>query len=385
MYKNPVKNYLYSLAADKRKGILHVLPKTGLSVLALLYAFVVALIRWGYNRGIFRRCRLSAHVISVGNITLGGTGKTPLVEMLARALTAKGKRVAILTRGYAGADEANLYRNNLSGVDVVRGKDRCKAGRKAIRKFGADTIILDDGFQHWRLGRDIDIITINANNPYGNGFLYPRGILREDLNALKRADVFFITKTDLPRPCAQGRNFLSPASLNGRKGRGLSLNPKLTNNGLEALRKRLEKINPRALIVESKHSPAHLTLLNSRHRGQDRNGVAGVEELKGKRVALISGIADPEGFKTTVKKLDANVALEFVFPDHYAYRREDILSVINRCRREGIGIAVTTQKDSVRFPQVFSDEIKILVLRIKMEIVKGEDDFFHRLDRVYSR
>ena len=371
MYKNPVKNYLYSLATDKRKGILHVLPKTGLSVLALLYAFVVALIRWGYNRGIFRRCRLNAHVISVGNITLGGTGKTPLVEMLARALTAKGKRVAILTRGYAGADEANLYRNNLSGVDVVRGKDRCKAGRKAIRKFGADTIILDDGFQHWRLGRDIDIITINANNPFGNGFLFPRGILREGLNALKRADVFFITKADLPRLCAQGR--------------GLSLNPKLTNNRLEVLKKRLEKINPRALIVESKHSPAHLTLLNSRHREQDRNGVAGVEELKGKRVALISGIADPEGFKTTVKKLDANVALEFVFPDHYAYRREDILNVINRCRREGIGIAITTQKDSVRFPQVFSDEIKILVLRVKMEIVKGEDDFFHRLDRVYSR
>ena len=364
MHKNPVRNYLYSLATDKRKGILHVLPKTGLSVFALIYRIVVALIKWGYNRGIFRRCRLSAHVISVGNITLGGTGKTPLVEMLARALTTKGKKVAILTRGYAGADEAKLYRNNLSGIDVITGRNRCKAGRKAIRKCGADTIILDDGFQHWMLGRDIDIITINANNPFGNGFLFPRGILREGLNALKRADVFFITKADL---------LLS-----------LVLPPESTNNKLDALKKRLQRINPRALIVESKHSLAHLTLFNSRHRGQDRNGVAGVEELKDKRVALISGIADPEGFKTTVEKLGANVTLEFVFPDHYAYRREDILSVINRCRREGIGIAITTQKDSVRLPQVFSDEIKILVLRVKMEIMKGEDDFFNRLDRIYS-
>jgi len=371
MYKNSVKNrlylltrdYLYSLATGRKKGILHILPKTGLSVLALVYAFVVAFIKWGYNRGIFRRCRLSAHVISVGNITLGGTGKTPLVEMLARTLTAKGRRVTIITRGYAGADEAKLYRNNLSGVNVLKGKDRVKAGRKTIRKFGADTIILDDGFQHWRLGRDIDIITINANNPFGNGFLFPRGILRERLSSLKRAGVFFITKADLPP--------------------SLSQTPKLTNNGLEVLKKRLERINPRALIVESKYSPVYLALFNSDRRQRNKNDRFELGAIKGKRVALVSGIADPEGFKETVKKLGVSIALEFAFSDHYTYRREDIINVINRCLRKKVEIVLTTQKDSMRFPQVFSDEIKIMVLRVKMEIIKGEDDFFSRLDRIY--
>lgn len=365
--------YLYQLITEEDKNNVSFfaafLLKPLLYLCSLVYSLAIRSILLTYKVGLFPRHKLDCAVISVGNITWGGTGKTPLVEMLARRLDREGERVAILSRGYkkvvarknkshgqeltleAMGDEPYLLKKNLPHIPVLVGRDRVATGKRAVREYSVKAVILDDGFQYWRLFRDLDIVTINTFSSFGNAHLLPRGILREPLSSLKRADIFMLTKVDLGE-----RNLLN-------------------------LRERLERINPQALIVESVHQPVSL----SEFKGEKVSW----EELKEKGICLLSGIADPLTFQKTVSNLGAKIDLKFQFPDHYSYRQEDIKRIVDACRQQGLKRIVTTEKDAVRLSgleaQCLQFDIHILILRIEIRITKNEREFFDRLHSLYKR
>lgn len=362
--------YLYQLITQKKKDPLSFLLRLLLRGCSFLYYLTIKFALWAYKRGIFSRYRLEPTVISVGNITWGGTGKTPLVEMLAKQLTADARKVAILSRGYKNrqqttdkrqqmtgveqrttakemGDEPYLLAKNLPQVPVLVGKDRVATGRKAIEEHGVDTIILDDGFQYWRLRRNLDIVALNSSCPFGNGRVLPAGILREPLSSLRRADIFMLTKTD-----SGGEN-------------------------LPHLKERLTKVNPQALIVESVHQPLYLYRFDGTR--------VKLEELSRRNVCLVSSIADPASFEKTVANLGAAIKLKFQFPDHHDYRLEDVKRIDETCRRQNIKAVVTTEKDIVRLSEFKFEISEILVLRIEIKLTRNEREFFTRLYSLFER
>jgi len=351
-------NLIYNLAHDKINNPISQIFKVFLWILSLFYGIIIGLIKLCYKFKIFRSSRIDCSVISVGNITWGGTGKTPTVEYIAKKMIAKGRRPAILSRGYgrrwtmdegrgtnfeAMGDEPFMLKLNLPGVPILVGEDRRKTGRRAIEEHKVDTIILDDGFGHWRLIRDLDIVVIDALNPFGNNHLIPRGILREPLSSLKRADVFLLTRVNLAQ------------------------------NDIEPLRKRLNYINPQALIVESVHNPINL----SDQKGNRHS----LDYLKGRNLCIVSSIANPDSFKKTILNLGADISLNFSFPDHYAYREDDLKKIIASCNKASLRTIVTTQKDAVRLSILESKDrdIELLILKIEIKITQNEEQFLRRL------
>jgi len=351
------KNILYNLATDKYQGFFAGCAKIFLFLLSLLYGLVVKILS-GYH--LARRKKVVGRLISIGNITLGGTGKTSLVEYLARILSEKGKKVVILSRGYKRkvtksqshkvtgveemGDEPYLLSRKLSSVPVLVGSDRVKLAAQASSRYGADTLILDDGFQQWRIKKDLEIVTIDATRPFGNRRLLPRGILREPLSALRRADVLVLTKVNLSRD-------------------------------LLAARKVLTGINPAALLVESMHYP-----LGFYEMGQPEQLIP--PEMVAVRGSLsLCGIGDPDSFELLLHSLGVRPQFCLRFPDHHDYSPEDLKEVVRKSRQEDIGIVITTEKDAVRLANIVPGgfPLKILVLKIELRIVKNEQEFLDRL------
>lgn len=353
-----MRDYIYSLLTDKRGGVIAGFLKFILLVLSYVYIFILALVKTGYKLGVLKSVKLDCKVISVGNITLGGTGKTPFVKMLAKRLIKDGHKVVILIRGYKRkmrnaesgkrnietmGDEGCLLVRDI-GVPVLVGRDRIKTGKAAIEKYHPDIIILDDGFQHWRLKRDLDIVLVNANNPFGNNSVIPRGLLREPLSALKRADIFVLTKIDLAKD-------------------------------ILGLRDRLNRVNPSAFIVETVHKPVCL---------YDAKGASfDVLEIKDKEVCIFSGVADPKSFENTVSGLGAKIKLKFEFSDHYSYEQKDLDNIAQQCKVSRVSYIVTTEKDAVKLSALKIDTpIKNLTLKIEIEIRANEKELYSRLYRV---
>ena len=352
--------YLYCLATDQKKGIIAGVFKFLLWILSLIYGLLVRILFF-LNR--LRPYRLKCRVISVGNITLGGTGKTSLVEYLTRYLKQEGHKVAILTRGYKRkitscqlpvtsyenmGDEPYMLAKNLGDVPVMVDAQRIRAAKRAIRDYAADTVILDDGFQQWQIQKDLEIVTIDAASAFGNQQLIPRGILREPLNSLKRADIILLTKTNL-QPDVQGiKDFLN-------------------------------QINPGALIFSSMHQPKGFYQINKPEQLWD-TGI-----LKGKAVGLFSGIADPASFENLIKGAGIHIAFSLRFPDHHEYSPDDLDKIAGAAKAKNIDTVVTTEKDAARIsPLEFASyNLRILVLSIKIEI-KNEQEFHRRLLRLYS-
>ncbi len=297
-------------------------------------------------------------MISVGNIVLGGTGKTPAVEMLAKILTTRGCRVAILSRGYRrkptkrtasfgvvsdgktillgseeGGDEPQLLAKNLPGVAVLVGKNRFLTGNLAINKYGCDAIILDDGYQYLALKRDLNIAVINAICPFGNGHLLPRGTLREPKNKLKRANLFLLTHTD-------------------------------ESNNLENLKQELRAINPTAPIIESIHSPVRLQdIATGKHLE--------LNFLTGKDIFALSSIGNPQSFEKTLKELGANVRDSFRFLDHHRYSLREIDKIRRLAQQKGVETIITTQKDAMRLEGICDGNILALIIELK--IIRGKE------------
>ncbi len=349
--------YLYSLARDEKKGILACFFKAILLGLSFIYGFIVVFTRALYSLGVIKKAELESSVISVGNITCGGTGKTPFVRMLIKYLSDKGDKTAILIRGYKRRPVNNQKLHNpqtmgdegyllskITDVPVLVGRDRIKTGRKAQLEYNPDVIILDDAFQHWRLKRDLDIVLINATNPFGNNCLIPRGILRERISNLKRADVFALSKVDLA-------------------------------DDVLALTNKLKSINSQALIIETVHKPVCFLNLGGRQFK--------LQEIAGKEVCIFSAIADFSSFERTILGLGAAVKRKFEFSDHYSYKQEDLDEILSNSKEAGISLVVTTQKDAVKLTNLRMDSsIRLFILNIELKIIKNEQEFQSRLHSV---
>jgi len=353
-----------------------------LFVLSQIYNMAVEVRLRLYGERILRQRMLGCLVVSIGNLTVGGTGKTPVVETFARTLASKGRRVAVLSRGYRSkkrpwrerlmawltgrgkaapprvvsdgrrllldsaraGDEPYMLASNLRDVAVIVDKDRVKAGRYAIRNFGADTLVLDDGFQYLRLRPRLNILLIDATNPFHNHHLLPRGLLREPIRNLRRADYIFLTKS------------------NG-------------SERLRHLRRFLSRHNPRAEIIECTHRPLYLEDVYSRKR-------APLEFLDGRPIAAISGIAAPESFEKFLSTLGGRLVHAERFADHHRYRQQEIINFVNNALAKGAEIGVTTEKDAVRFPKLDRRDLPIYFLRVEIDILSGRETFDDCIARI---
>ncbi len=321
----------------------------GLWAISVAYGAALNVHHTAYKLCIARRVRLPALTISVGNITIGGTGKTTAVIALAKWLSQRGKRVAVLSRGYRGSaennavvvsegagpivgaevagDEPYLIARALQGVSVLVGRDRRKTGRLAIEQFGADVLVLDDGFQYQRLVKDVEIALVDALAPFGYDFLAPRGMLREPPRSLARADAIWITHSDLVR-----------------------------ESDLRALRARIEGYAPYSRECEVRHIPVRLRNLASRAEQP-------LEAIQGRRVLALSSIGNPASFERTLEQIGSVPVEHIQFPDHHAYQGAEIRELMARVG--GVEMIVTTEKDAVRIPAESVDE-RMWVLEIEL-------------------
>ena len=349
-----------------------------LKCLGLLFGFVVAVRHSLYACGLLRQVPLGVQVISIGNVTAGGTGKTPVTEIFARTLAAEGRKVAILSRGYrrkeaawyrrmftqvidpplvvsdgkrilcdsaVGGDEPYMLASNLPGVAVVVDRDRVKAGRYAIKRFGCDTLILDDGFQYKKLRHSIEVVLVDSTNPFGNGNMLPRGILREKVRTISRADIIFLTKC---------------------------------NGDVSGVIAEIRRHNTKAEIVECNHTPKVLRDVWSREEFP-------LEWLKGKTLCTLSGIASPKGFENSLRRLGSKVVWCERYADHHRYDPSEILYALNRTADMHADALVTTEKDAVRFPRFETSPVRCLYLRIAIEILKGRENFTQIINRICFR
>ena len=357
-----MQDYLYNLATERCGGLIASAIKFPLFILSLIYGAIVRILILFYC---FNPRRITCKVISVGNITLGGSGKTSLVEYIANYLKQQGRRVAILTRGYKKnskpktqnpklsyetmGDEPFMLANKLGDIPVIVDADRIRSAKKAMEDYQVDTVLLDDGFQQWRIIKDLEIVTIDSTDPFGNRHLLPRGILREPLSSLRRADTLVLTKTNL--------------------------NPDTVD-----LQDVLSRINPSALIVESIHQPLGFYNINQ------PDELLNVEILKGGTVTLVSGIGDPDSFENLIISLGINIGPAFRFPDHYNYSVEDLKKIMEASQNKNVDAVVTTEKDAVRFHRlpITDYRLPILCLRIELKITKNENEFRSRLLSLYS-
>ncbi len=321
-----------------------------LRLLSLPYRGAVALRNGLYDRGLFQQRRLPCPVVSVGNITVGGTGKTPLVILLAKLLCEKGRRPAVLSRGYGartkgpvnvvsdgnrirmgwheGGDEPVLIARSLSGVPVLTGPRRLLTGQAAIGRFGADILILDDAFQHRALYRDLDIVLVDAVRPFGNGRLLPGGPLREPAGALSRAHLLIRTGG------SKGSEQPLPGSPEKPSFRGF-------------------------------HRPLGIAAGGTGH-------LLPAAALQGQRVCAFAGIGRPEAFRRSLNELTAEIVSFRTFPDHHPYRRTDVDSLRRLAAETGADRIVTTEKDGVRLADFPDFLTEIFLLRIGMEITPAD-------------
>ena len=370
---------------EERRGRGAAFLRAALYLLSKVWLLVaVKARRFLYNVRILRDSTLGVQVIAIGNLTWGGTGKTPVVEKFARELRDAGRNVAILSRGYrskppplanrlinkllfrqdrtpprvvsdgksllldseTAGDEPYMLASNLKDVIVLVDKDRVKSGRYAIEKFGCDTLLLDDGFQYWKLrGRRQDVVLIDHQQPFGNEYMQPRGSLREPPSHLARANVIFITKSD---------------------------------GDTKELRKRITQFNPTAAVIECVHHPLYFedVFTGERH---------GLELLKGKKVASLSGIAQPESFERSLVALGGELVYSKRFVDHHRFSQQEVLNVINRSKKRQAGAIITTQKDAVRFPKIDRRDLSMYFMRVEIKILSGAKDFHDCVQKVCFR
>ncbi|MDP8266127.1 MAG: tetraacyldisaccharide 4'-kinase [Candidatus Aceula meridiana] len=345
-----IDSYWLSLAKDKNNSIAAKVVKVILWLFSFIYGLGIRLLVWAYQAGVLPQKTLPCKVISVGNITLGGSGKTPLVQYLAELCRQEGLRPAILTRGYSleeGVyDEARLLEANLEDVLVLIGKDRFAQASKAFQEEKIDVFILDDGFQHFKLKRDLDIITIDSTASHLNGQLIPRGFLREPLSALKRADFVMLTKSDLGKV------------------------------NIEEIREKVLSLCPTISIAEAVHQP--VALLDARNSQESKP----LSFLEKRNVCCFSAIASPESFEKTLTGLGAQVVKNFIFRDHHVYDSGDVQKINRYCQERHITTIVTTQKDAVKLNQYFHGfdrDLMVLMLKIKIDITKGKEEIEKRI------
>jgi tetraacyldisaccharide 4'-kinase len=327
--------------------------RLGLGVVAGGYGLAVSARNAAYQGGWFKTTRAAVPVVSVGNLTLGGTGKTPMVEWVARWYRRQGVQVAILSRGYQRGDasgvndEALVLEENLPDVPHLLDPDRVKIAGVAVEELESELLVLDDGFQHRRLARDLDLVLLDSIEPFGLGRLFPRGLLREPVKSLRRAGLVVLTRADLV-----------PA------------------DALRETRARAERIAGPIQWVVTRHAPIELT-------GTGVNPEP-LDSLHGRTVAAFCGIGNPEGFLRTLTPLCGEPAGFRSFPDHHSYLAADVADLTRWLVGLKADLALTTQKDLVKLRATSLGGVPLRALRIGLDVLEGAPLLEHALSEVLT-
>lgn len=376
-----VEKWAADVIFGRARGFGAAVARCAFRLLSFVYGFVVRMRLKAYRQHWKEQSYLGTMVVSIGNLTVGGTGKTPVVELLSRCLRDRGRKVAVLSRGYKSrklarpqpwkdwdaerleddmpklvsdgtdilldvthaGDEPFMLAQNLPGVSVVVDKDRVKGGRFAVSELGADTLLLDDGLQYLKIDHGLDLVLVDQSAPFGTQALLPRGTLREPPRNLCRASHIVLTKCQGPT------------------------DPEILD--------RIRRYNPAAEIVQTTHAPRYLQQVFG-------EGRLPVDQLKDAYIAAISGIAVPESFERLLKKLGASVEFHRVFGDHQVFPQADVDRFMTRCVERDIELILTTEKDAVRFPKPAELDVPIYFLRIEIEILSGQDVWDRLIDQI---
>jgi tetraacyldisaccharide 4'-kinase len=329
------------------------------------YRAIVAIRNHLYDLGILEQVKLPCPVISIGNITAGGTGKTPMTVLTANGLRAHGLRPAILSRGYGGrlttsgnvvsdgasillspeeaGDEPVLIAKAAPGIPVLTGPDRCVSGKLVIEKFGADVLVLDDAFQHRRLFRDVNIVLLDEDRPFGNGRLLPAGPLREPPTALNRADV--IVKTGISRGARERKKPAVPVNIP---------------------------------VFRARYQPLDII------QGKD-NQLLPPGSLQGRKVYAFTGIAAPDKFRATLEGMGAKVIKFLAFPDHYFYKQADVQAIAGEAKALNAEMVITTEKDGVKLLKFQDFYQTIVILRVGLHMDPEEKTFLETIETILRR
>lgn len=362
--------YVYQMVHGTETPFMGSVLLVVLRFFSYLYEFGVCSKLWLYNVGFFKQTKLDCCVISIGNITVGGTGKTPTAQKVAAMIKSMGYNVVILNRGYRShwdkelgvvsdgkkifmtayeaGDEAYLMAKTLPGIPVIIGKNRAVTGQFAVDKMKAEVIIMDDGYQHWHLYRDLDVVLVDTYNMFGNGCLLPRGTLREPLKHLDRAGLFLLTKTD------QSSQF---SRIN--------------------LRKNLAKYNDRAPVIESIHHPKNFVEIADWYKGIHENTLE-LSELEGKKVMVFSAIGNPSSFEQTLAGIGLDILEAIRYPDHHDYGMLEMQYISERAASKEAVALITTGKDAVKIPTefiYFNRDLPLYILNMDIMITEGQDLF----------
>lgn len=356
-----------------KAGLTGYILRAGLRALSPLYAQGTAIRNANYDKK--GGTSVPAPVISIGNITAGGTGKTPMVQYVCRFFEEHQKHPVILSRGYksksgsdstivaedgqlcadttTGGDEPVLLARELKHTGIIVGSKRTESAKVAINRLHGDVLVLDDGFQHRALNRDLDIVLIDATNPFGYDYVLPGGLLREPLTGLKRADVFVLTKTNLV----------------GRED-------------IFAIKRTLGQYAPGVPVMKTVHQPLGLFEIHDWAAGT-KTEVG--EAYKDKKVLAVSGIGSPKSFTKTLTSLGYNVVGAVDFGDHHTYDTDSLVRIYAEMFATKPEVIITTEKDAVKLSQLAAiDDLKIpiLVLPIGITFTEGEEQFCQILSTV---
>lgn len=375
-----LESFVVDVIYDRRDDVPAQIFGAFLKALSFLFTGVVIIRQKLYQWKILKNEPLGCLVVVVGNLTVGGTGKTPIVETFARQLHERGRKVAILSRGYKSkkepawkrfwrwithqeeppprivsdgknvlldseeaGDEPYMLARNLPGVSVLTDSNRVKAGFYAVKHMGVDTLVLDDGYQYFPLKGRLNLLLIDKGNPFGNESLLPRGILREPIAHMKRASYIFLTKSD------------------GEP------DPEL----VETIRKH----HPKVEIIECTHQPRYLQDIRT---GEHHS----LTLLKGTKVSAFSGIATPEDFESSLIGFGARLRARHRFLDHHRFTTQELETILDEARRNQVEMIVTTEKDAVRLPENFDSPIPFYYVRLEIDILSGAPDFEEAVARI---
>ncbi|MDP3921579.1 MAG: tetraacyldisaccharide 4'-kinase [Candidatus Omnitrophota bacterium] len=343
--RGSIRNYFRLLAEDRERGFAARLLGPLLSGIAWVYGVGVGTLRLLHEKKILKRKRLPYPVVSVGNLTWGGSGKTPLVEYLAHRISERRRTPLVLTRGYS-QDEIEQLRHHLPRVIIGVGKDRLKVGRNIGQRNRIDIAVLDDGLQHWPVERDIEIVAVNCLNPFGNGHLLPRGILREPLSVLKNAAIIVLSHVNLVKI-----------------------------EDLKKLKEQIQRIAPNSFIVESYLEPLFF------YRARQRSRVS-LDRLHNHRVTTFSGVASPRSFQLTLSNFQIKPIRNFEFTDHHPFSVQELEEIKRVSDSAFAAEIITTEKDFYRSPKAISEILNPLILATRLRILSGEDVLTDRLFRL---
>jgi tetraacyldisaccharide 4'-kinase len=346
----PSSSHFYEIVSGRRRGVGPSLIRGALRVGECFYTRAIQWRNGRYDRGASMIHRVGVPVVSVGNLSLGGTGKTPMVAWIARWFARQGVRVAVVSRGYGAThgqanDEAMELEKLMAGVPHVQNPDRVAAAREAIERFQTQAIVLDDGFQHRRIGRDLDIVLLDAFEPFGFGHVFPRGALREPIEALRRADVVILSRAD-----------------------------HLNATGREAFWAAVQRYAPQADGAEAVHVARRLV-------GADGKETP-LASLRDQPVAAFCGIGNPAGFRDTLAGCGCRVVGFREFADHHGYTMDDRDALAAWAATLGATAVLCTGKDLVKLPTDRLGALPLWAVEIELDFLVGQQRLESRLGDV---